>query len=120
MKNIEENNKLIAEFMSMRTGRNFKLIGDKVNLTVIDRKKTVCEAYELRFNISWDWLMPVVEKIETLENKDGYCYIVNNQFALTKIQADQDIIVELTAIDKKMSIYKAVVEFIKWYNQQEK
>lgn len=74
----------------------------------------------LKFHISWDWLMPVVEKIETLN------YIVKIHQNICIIQAC--IMGDRTVISKQISnymesntklsnTYKAVVEFIKWYNK---
>ncbi len=54
MKNIEENNKLIAEFM---------------NVDHVDIDQAYEDYGELKYHTSWDWLMPVVEKIESLETK---------------------------------------------------
>ena len=65
----------------------------------------------LHYNTSWDWLMPVVEKIE----RDSTVRIDNDTvFILSKGYST------LTQFnDNKINmVYNAVVEFIKWYNQQ--
>lgn len=64
------------------------------------------------YHNDWNWLMEVVEKIESLgvvvEIRDNVCYIETtpidyySELEETKIQAT----------------YKAVVEFIKWHNNQ--
>lgn len=69
---------------------------------------------ELFFNTSWDWLMPVVERLEaqngaSAEIRQAYCYIVHH---LTKTEFN------FHAGSKLEAVYKAVVEFIKWYNEQ--
>ena len=56
---------------------------------------------ELEYHTSWDWLMPVVEKIKDL----GY-------------SQELDKIDNVLTCDLRInSLYKAVVEFIKWYNE---
>ena len=106
MKNLE-NNKLIAEFMGIKQGsKNYNLMSEGFMVTVIDRTKASCIADELRFNISWDWLMPVVDKIEVIQ-KEMDCETIIQTGA--KIWAKSN--------NKLEGTYKAVVEFIKWYNK---
>ena len=60
---MEQNNKLIAEFMGLDT-EVFK--SGKVNYYYYDKvskQEIFLEAHELSYNVSWDWLMPVVQKI---------------------------------------------------------
>ena len=102
--NTTENNKLIAEFM------------------VVD----LIDGQEGEYHTSWEWLMPVVEKIEeiALEDVDGsykvhrfnvkiesfYCVITDGK------DEHRELIVADDG-DKKSNVYYAVVEFIKWYNE---
>lgn len=66
----------------------------------------------MEYNLSWNWLMPVVEKIEKL----GYrvtiqglnCWIDTHKGAIFGTDKKNS---------KRNSVYIAVVEFIKWYNQ---
>jgi len=128
---ILKGNKLIAEFMDWsyeQQHRNFRYADDtKV------WKKCWFDTYGIRrtdknnpllFHSSWDWLMPVVEKIETINDlDDGYC----SDFVLTAtyhIQnwtvsiLDNNIeVTEQEGLTKIGTTYKAVVEFIEWYNQ---
>jgi hypothetical protein len=93
-----KNNKLIAEFMGMTYGDSWY------------RKS-------MRYNVSWDWLMPVVEKIESL----GYEFtIVENR---CKVSNNTDHSVEelfhIETIGSKFkTTYDAVVEFIKNYKNK--
>lgn len=63
---------------------------------------------EMKFHSSWDWLMPVVEKIEKTGHMVNICEdrcsidVEIDEFGTTKIEA----------------VWLAVVEFIKWYNQK--
>jgi len=101
----EESNKMIAEFM-----------GNMHDGDVI---------HEELYDVSWDWLMPVVEKIEKNKYVDEFninwdslgekhhCEITNTQkftFETIRIYADSKI----------EAVYEAVVEFIKWYNKNKK
>lgn len=67
---------------------------------------------QLKFDISWDWLMPVVEKIAAQwGNKDP-----KNDFGLW---ASRVTVVTMIPIGTpRKEVYKEIVEFIKWYNQQ--
>jgi hypothetical protein len=60
----------------------------------------------------WDWLMPVVEKIETLEHTvligREYCEIKHQNYRIKHGSSCSSSKIE--------SVHQAVVEFIKWYN----
>ena len=59
------NNKLIAEFMGYQVVDSPKVINGENFFEYLDKNGvyTYCESL-LRYNDKWDWLMPVVEKIE--------------------------------------------------------
>lgn len=74
----------------------------------------------LRYNISWDWLMPVIEKIESLQfrfeiAKNEYCI---KQFIEGKPY--KEILYQYGYSEKSKieRIYLGVIDFIKWYNQK--
>jgi len=95
-------NKLIAEFMGMANERHSD--GRYFFTTDIDELKGTDTRFweELYFHVSWDWLMPVVEK----------CY--DNG-------AEENEIGDIThaLLDcNKDHLYISVVEFIKQYNKQ--
>jgi hypothetical protein len=96
-------NELIAEF-----------IGDQGQRLNDPKWKSGDELIYLKYHKSWDWLMPVVEKIETLK----FSVMVIGKY--TRIQCPHPYKEFATDIceTKIQSVYKAVVEFIKWYNQQ--
>ena len=76
---------------------------------------------ELSFHKSWDWLMPVVEKIETLEfiNRQGRYNITSACFDenYTAILLEAGVNVSQAEGETKLqSVYNVVVKFIKWYN----
>lgn len=112
---IEEGNKLIAEFMEWKIDNSFP---DK------DRVYRNEKALELdttfKYHSSWEWLMPVCEKIESLgyyvsiekeccgisspypkeEERTGLCFIVN----------------PITKESKILAVYEAVIQFITHHN----
>jgi len=71
---------------------------------------------EMRFHTSWTWLMPVVDRIEGLRDTNGNAY----RFTIDMCNAQ----IEGTPIEvsggsyKRDATYKAVVEFIKWFNKK--
>ncbi len=114
--NTIENNKLIAEFMGLKVGIYPSIDGKGYWETPIGDVSRA-EADRLPCHQSWDWLMPVVEKIESLsivsfeknlqEDGDYQCLFTNGYEILICHYADTSI--EAT--------YKAVVEFVKWYKK---
>lgn len=105
---MEETNKLIAEFMGLDT-EVFK--SGKVNYYYYDKvskQEIFLEAHELSYNVSWDWLMPVIEKCLVGEAEQS------EEISNTTIKniyegiCNQDI----------SFAYKSVVEFIKENNDE--
>ena len=124
-KEIIEGNKLIAEFM----GGEVKSIGDFPN---VFWKLSYRPSYSgitidlLEYHSSWDWLMPVVEKIENcferyviVTIKGTGCHItLFTQYAMVHNGIDFPNIDYHHENSKIEAVWLAVVEFIKWYNQQ--
>lgn len=109
-KTIEENNILIAEFMGLDK-EVFK--SGKINYYYEDQvtnQEIFLEAHELSYNVSWSWLMQVVEKIESL----GYIFTIQG----AKAECGEMISKPKTYLkdNKLLSTYMAVIEFIKEYN----
>ena len=115
-KEIAQNNEIIAVFM----GR----VIPEDKLEFYDENPTTHF-----YNSNWNWLMEVVEKIESL----GYRTLTENEcFMITKsklssfdVRSKDDyntIFSDNYEINhyggsKKENIYNACVEFIKWYNE---
>jgi hypothetical protein len=124
---ILEGNKLIAEFMGWEYAQN--VIGNsKSSFIYKDSGGTTYANEEMfKYHSSWDWLMPVVEKIEkdiskepfygfTVRIADRCCLIACHQ------KNKQDGVIYQTPwgfrpLLKIDAVYQAVIEFIKWYNQ---
>jgi len=92
----KERNKLIAEFMEL-----YLIKGEKYPF---GHPITKVNFKEARYHYSWDWLMPVVEKI-LFKTGDNHA------------QFDTMIISALSEVNIK-SVWQAVIQFITWYNQQ--
>jgi hypothetical protein len=101
-KEINEGNKLIAEFM----GRSIAEQHGEVLYADWDGLHSV------KYNESWDWLMPVVEKIEdTIPGSEimidkHSCIIRHTTFNAKRIWNTSKI----------QAAYEGVIEFIKWHN----
>lgn len=97
-------NKLIAEFMGLQfsKGEYYRPLynsGDWI------------PENELQYHTSWDWLMPVVEKIENL----GYELIIAESRCKINHNTDHSIeeVINIDIIGSKIDVtYQAVVEFI--------
>ena len=95
--NNMNNNKLIAEFMGLTNHHN----DNSIMLRETPKGNVVVHVYDLDYDSSWDWLMPVVQKIG-----DEY---LNTPFDETYSHLTEQYENIWTLEDT----YKAVVEFIK-------
>tara|TARA_B110000503_G_C6849799_1_gene290312 strand:+ start:70 stop:393 length:324 start_codon:yes stop_codon:yes gene_type:complete len=100
-----KDNKLIAEFMGMT-------YGDPNDNSVMIQGNEVVPIESMEYHSSWDWLMPVVEEIESM----GYEVIIAESRCKIKHNTDHSID-ELLNVDiigtKRAATYQAVLEFIK-------
>ena len=137
MKNIIENIKLVGEFMGWKENKDMKVKLISGGITYYFQKNDeVCIPEAMCYHSSWDWLMEVVEKIESLNlgnttiktvfsEEDLYinsnvsflimhkeCYV--NFFGEMKVYENWISVTECNS--KIEAVYNACVEFIKWYN----
>ena len=119
---METDNRLIAEFMGFELQNNPNERWFNQWFT----KETLNKPYNsrieiLHFDTDWNWLMEVVEKIENIEDENR-CSKYNFEMVQTFVEIidnnNSDTIVEIDKNTKIQATYKAVVEFIKWYNEQ--
>ena len=113
MKTDKTDNEIIAEFMDevvfQKRPRHY--------IGVTENMKPYKLADKLKYNSSWDWLMPVVEKIHSM----GIQVEISIKRCMIHGLYDGKI------IDQNWSkatplieiVYKACVEFIKGYNNQQ-
>ena len=107
--NTTENNKIIVEFMK------WDILND-MTYSKATKGKWV-ELDKLKFHSNWNWLMEVVEKIESL----GYWIeILGGVHNVCRIGITNNIedFIYLDNETKIEAVYMAVVEFIKWYNEK--
>lgn len=121
-----KDNRLIAKFMGLTNHHN----DNSMMIRKTPQGNEVISIDKLKYHISWDWLMPCIEKIRTIPSYD------RDKFG-TKviISGDKTTIKSGCCGDRKHSglffnktlggkfntmeaTYKSVVEFIKWYNKE--
>lgn len=110
IKQTNENNKIIAEFMNFDTEDRPSFANPDViykNSYLING--TICTAEFLKFHSSWDWLMPVVEKIEDEHE-------VTFDITMDNVHIRGDFNSSIFGLTKKESVYKGVIQFIEWLN----
>ena len=99
---MRDNNKLIADFMGKEWHKEFfkdVFIISPSNITY-------------KFDTDWNWLMPVVEKIETTNNG---CTLVIIEDERCHIDNQNGIEIDSVGHTKIEATYNAVIEFIKQY-----
>jgi hypothetical protein len=105
---IEDSNKMIAVFLGCKVKGYIVYRLDNENISFVD---------DLKYHTSWDWLMPVVEKIEAM----GYTVVIHREATLiSAYDNDLNCIWKTTKWDQEVKInhvYQAIVQFIQWYNQ---
>ena len=113
-----DKNHLIADFMGAKFGIDPSLrldIGECwlpihgiYNYTTVELGKGKI----LEYHKSWDWLMPVIKKIEQLDasifnyHVSNMTYFITQRHLLLKLPINTDI----------LTVYNQIVDFIKWYN----
>ena len=129
MKNIIENNKLIAEFLDWEfddLSETFETPFLKlVETHAFGDEQFSCKLqdFELEFHRSWDWLMVVVEKIESIEYGIYQVDILQEGCKILercRLLIDNRVGKLESDTTKIESVYLACVEFIKWYNNKNK
>ena len=96
MEEVVKNNKLIALFMGG------KMVVEDRGINIIQMPSEIqYDLNGLRYNSSWDWLIPCVEKCLTVGDDSNQWDEVLNALQTVSIE----------------DTYNAVVEFIKWYNE---
>ena len=104
-----KDNKLIAEFMGVKPivlggSTEYEMYGvlDCIEDGVDEKHFFIDD--EMRFQESWDWLMPVVEKIARDEE------YFENEFS--------ERLFDIVPFGRIEEVYEVVVEFIKTYNDE--
>lgn len=120
-----ENNRLIAEFMGAKLGNGTDTF-PIVYINVPSGLAGLCTQTPemMKYHSDWNWLMEVVEKIESLKNNESYILydvVIFPDAVLIENREGEEIILinksKGTFTTKIEAVYNAVVEFITWYNQ---
>lgn len=129
---IKEIDKLIAIFMDLGEGPNY-IIKEHARY-LCNNKTEYLEDYfnidELEYSKNWQWLIPVVEKIESI-NDDIHGFIqvhingnnctINGTNLWKQDDIDTTVYYNDTYGDTKLlATYEAVGKFIIWYNNYKK
>jgi hypothetical protein len=106
---ILEGNKLIAEFVGYKqhnhgSYKTFEIDGRHIYESVV------------QYNTKWEWLMPVVEKIESL----GFQFHIGNEGAAIKKWWFRGNVPDLGSVQetKIAATWEICIRFIQWYNNQ--
>jgi len=117
--NTTENNKLIVDFLGIEYSNNNETfcIPSFGFMNVKGDFQTDFTIGQLKFHKDWNWLMEVVEKIESLD----YNFNITSGDATVLINHGviyQTNIYRIDGTNKIQAVYNTCVEFIKWYNEQ--
>jgi hypothetical protein len=133
MQDTIKNNVLIAKFMGATvSGSEYKI--PKVSIPYQGWERfgdnepclkftDECRDWEMEYHKSWGWIMPVVEKINTVSvDNFGELYVVIHPTHCTVREGDgNDLIVKHTDSGLLLdAVYLTIVEFVKWYNEHKK
>lgn len=118
-----ENNKLIAEFLSIKLHPCETI--EKLKFLPIEERGLYNGYFieDLKYHEDWNWLMEVVEKIESIEYGIYQVDILQEGCKILKrcrLFIDKRVGKLESDTTKIESVYLACVEFIKWYNNQNK
>jgi hypothetical protein len=121
-KEIKEGNKLIADFMGLEFNITDSFNSENYRLPDVYRERFNCSHFDnLHFNYSWDWLMPVIEKICRTRIGDGIKYIdfayprtfgmINDKTEKLMVRLNGFVVFEAETLIE--ATYLAVIDYIK-------
>ena len=119
---MEENNKIIAEFMGFTFEKNLGYYDNEMLLEQIVYEQQNGNCFnELLFDKSWDWLMSVIEKIRNNHFVTNVNYNTGGDFIIEGLTSTEVLNIIINREDFKSDLemcYFGVVEFINFYNKQ--
>lgn len=104
-----ENNILLAQFMGFEFNADLGMF-----MIPFLNEEFNCDT--MKFHSDWNWLMEVVDKIESL----GYNFQITAKDATVLTQHAaiySSLIYRVDGLKKIEAVYQTSVEFIKWYNE---
>ena len=111
-----KNNLLIAEFMGLEVMNS----RDLANSEPLVQLSATTYLQKIQYDTSWDWLMTVVEKIESFQDPDKaatYNFKMEQSFIEIIHNHTGKEIVKLDRNTKFKAVYDACVEFINYWNE---
>lgn len=125
-KDVVASNRLVAEFMGGRYEPNYRQAPKNIPVFAIDAGSVE----DLKYHSSWDWLMPVVQKIEDLEDGKPKFEIWISKFNVLALRLPHGGAslrkevphsrIEITPdCSKIQAVWLSVIAFITWYNTQQ-
>lgn len=103
---INENNELIAKFKGITNKDD--ILSETLNKPMYRINGTTTN---LRYNSSWDWLMLVVEKIESLQTN-----VIITNYSCEIYTHTNDYSTQIVYPSKIEAVWHSCIQFIKWYN----
>ena len=103
---METNNKIIAEFMGAKLTKDLNIM-----YPVYEGDSSYVK--NLKYHSDWNWLMEVVEKIESI----GFTFETKKNWARITRKGENIILRWEEDKTKIEAVYNACIEFIKWYNE---
>lgn len=116
---METDNELIAEFMGREITGVTANHNEPVKVYVVPNtgkgRPIVAE-----YSSSWDWLMPVVEKIEKLHSANFHYDFKEIKIGHWPKDGEYMEVIAMPLATPIAEVYQEVVKFIKWHNAQTK
>jgi hypothetical protein len=105
-----ENNKIIAKFMGATLTKDLQIM-----YPVYEGDSSYVK--DLKYHLDWNWLMEVVEKIESILPDDSIITIEYKNCFIPVLDDEEPFTIEGGGKTKIEAVYNACLEFIKWYNE---
>lgn len=118
--NVEGGNRLIAEFMGLtKKEQEWRMPYPTTAFLINDRWHSV---KRLQYHTSWDWLMPVVEKIANSSSDHEFIIEMGKTFISSRRRHLDDgrsyHWKDGEPNEKIITVWKTCIEFIQFYNTQ--
>ena len=131
--NLEEYNKMCAEFLGFKCSINEQyelpnmMILPPAKNSNLCRTAKVCCVEDMQFHSDWNWIMEVVEKIQTLDRLGGIVLIQQGGCRITsRLAGDHSVYANVNNYflqgvkGQKEAVVQAVYQFLIWYNETNK
>jgi hypothetical protein len=118
-----KNNKLIADFLGLKTASNSDIYLNSENIHIFPHLDYARTIDEFEFHSNWNWLMFVVEKIEMFKFVSNF--VIATNYVMIETVKENGVYIDcrienMILINQKSIdiLYKTIVQFIKWYNEE--